>query len=83
MIDWKAKLSSRKFWMALIGLISGLLMAFKVDAQTVETVSGCILSAGSVVAFIIGEGLVDAAGAASDLIVQAKDEVEDQPPDEE
>lgn len=66
MIDWKGKLTSRKFWMAVVGLVAGILMAFKVDAGTVETVSGVIMSAASVVAYIIGEGLADAAGAASD-----------------
>lgn len=67
MINWKAKLTSRKFWMAVIGLISGILLAFKVDAQTVETISGVILSAGSVIAYIIGEGLADAAHANDDI----------------
>lgn len=61
MIDWKAKLTSRKFWMAVIGLISGILLAFKVDAKTVETISGVVMSAASVIAYIIGEGLADAA----------------------
>ena len=60
MIDIKRKLCSRKFWVALIGLVSGLLLAFKVDAETVETVSGCIMSAASVIAYIIGEGMADA-----------------------
>jgi uncharacterized membrane protein len=62
-IDWKRKLTSRKFWIAVVGLVSGLLMAFKVDGQTVETVSGCIMAGASVIAYIIGEGLADAAGA--------------------
>ena len=61
-IDWKKKLTSRKFWLAVIGLVSGLLMAFKVDAETVETISGVIMSAASVIAYMIGEGLADAAG---------------------
>lgn len=75
MIDWKTKLTSRKFWLAIIGLVSGILIAFRVDAETVETVSGVIMSAASVVAYIIGEGLADAAGAASDapLIVGTAD----------
>lgn len=75
MIDWKAKLTSRKFWLAIIGLVSGILIAFRVDAETVETVSGVIMSAASVVAYIIGEGLADAAGAASDspLIIGTAD----------
>ena len=65
-IDWKKKLTSRKFWLAVIGLVSGLLMAFKVDAETVETISGVIMSAASVIAYMIGEGLADAAGVNKD-----------------
>lgn len=63
MIDWKRKLTSRKFWMAVIGLVSGLLLAFKIDAETVETISGVVMAFGSVVAYIIGEGMTDAANA--------------------
>jgi hypothetical protein len=62
-IDWKRKLTSRKFWLAVVGLVSGLLMAFKFDADTVETISGVIMSAASVIAYIIGEGMTDAANA--------------------
>ncbi|MBQ3372247.1 MAG: hypothetical protein IJG40_03820 [Oscillospiraceae bacterium] len=61
-IDLVRKLTSRKFWVAIVGLVSGLLLAFKVDAETVETVSGIIMAAASAVAYIIGEGLVDAEG---------------------
>ena len=60
-IDWKRKLTSRKFWLAIVGLVSGLLMAFKVDGETVETISGVIMAAASVIAYTIGEGLADAA----------------------
>ncbi len=62
-IDWKSKLTSRKFWMAIVGFISGILIAFKVDAQTVETISGVVMAGASVIAYIIGEGLADAAHA--------------------
>ena len=60
-IDWKRKLTSRKFWLAVVGFVSGMLLAFKIDAATVDTVSGVIMSAASVIAYIIGEGLTDAA----------------------
>ena len=60
-MDWKRKLTSRKFWLAVCGLVAGLLMAFRVDADTVNEVTGCIMAASSVVAYIIGEGLADAA----------------------
>lgn len=62
-IDWKRKLTSRKLWLAVAGLASGLVIAFRGSAETAETVSGCVMSAASVIAYIIGEGLTDAAGA--------------------
>lgn len=59
-MNWKQKLTSRKFWVAIVTMVSGLILAFKGDAELVETVSGCIMSAASVIAYIIGEGLTDA-----------------------
>lgn len=54
------KLTSRKLWLAVAGFVSGLLVAFKVDAETIETISGLIMSGASVIAYIVAEGLVDA-----------------------
>ena len=65
-IDWKRKLTSRKFWMALATFVAGLILAFKGDAKTAETVSGCIMSAASVIAYVVGEGLADAAAIKSE-----------------
>lgn len=64
-MDWKRKLTSRKFWLAVVGLVSGLIVAFGGSSETVETVSGCIMSAAAVVAYTIGEGLADAANIKS------------------
>lgn len=58
-IDWKRKLTSRKFWMAISGFVVGIIMAFNGSAEVAETVSGCIMSGASVIAYIIGEGLAD------------------------
>ena len=60
-IDWKRKLTSRKLWVAIAGFVTGLVLAFNGSADVAETVSGCVMSLGSVVAYIIGEGLTDAA----------------------
>lgn len=60
-IDWIRKLTSRKLWIAAVGLVSGLIIALGGSAETAETVTGCIMSAASVVAYVIGEGLTDAA----------------------
>ena len=58
-IDWKRKLTSRKLWVAVAGFVAGLIVAFGGDSTTAETVSGCILSGAAVVAYIVGEGLID------------------------
>lgn len=65
MINWKNKLTSRKFWMAIIGLVVGVLAMFGVPGNLTSQISGVIMSLGSVIAYIVGEGLVDAAGAAN------------------
>jgi len=59
------KLTSRKFWMALAGLIVGILALFAVDANTTTQISGVIMSLGSVIAYIVGEGLVDASAVST------------------
>lgn len=60
-IDWKRKLSSRKLWVALAGLVSGLILAFGGTESTAATVSGVILQAASVFGYLMAEGLADAA----------------------
>ena len=62
LIDWKRKLSSRKLWAAVAGIVTGLAMAFGLDENTVSTVAGAVVSVASVVAYIMAEGKVDAEG---------------------
>lgn len=50
--------------LAIVGLATGLIVAFGGSEETAQTVSGCIMSTASVIAYIVGEGLSDAAGAA-------------------
>lgn len=63
-IDRKRKLTSRKPWIAVVGLATGLIVALGGSKETAQTVSGCIMSTASVIAYIVVEGLSDAAGAA-------------------
>ena len=55
------KLTSRKLWVAVAGLVSGLVIAFKGDAEVAETISGLILQAASVLGYLLAEGLADSA----------------------
>lgn len=59
-IDWKRKLTSRKFWVALVGFVGALLLAFNVDSGSVEQITSIIMSFASLIAYILAEGLVDA-----------------------
>lgn len=59
-IDWVRKLTSRKFWVALIGFVGALLVAFNVDAGSVEQITSIIMSFASLIAYILAEGFVDA-----------------------
>ena len=61
-IDWIRKLSSRKLWAAVCGIVTGLAMVFGLDENTITAVAGAVVSAASVVAYIMAEGKVDAEG---------------------
>ena len=60
-IDWKKKFTSRKFWAAVVGFVTPLLLAFGVAESDAAQITSIIMAGASVVAYIIGEGLVDAA----------------------
>ena len=65
MNDIIRKLTSRKFLLALVGVVSGLALAFGVEGSeiVVSTVGGIITALGSAVAYIGAEAKVDAAAA--------------------
>jgi len=64
-INWKTKLTSRKFWAAVTGFATAILVAFNVDNLTIEQVVSIISACSVLVAYIIGEGLVDSAKASN------------------
>lgn len=59
-IDWKAKLSSRKFWVTLVGFVTPTLLAFGATESTASQVAAIIMAGGAVIAYILSEGMVDA-----------------------
>jgi predicted anti-sigma-YlaC factor YlaD len=64
-INWKQKLTSRKFWAAVTGFVTAILVAFKVDELTIEQVVSVISASAILIAYIIGEGMVDVARTGS------------------
>ena len=63
MIDWKKKLTSRKFWVSLCSFITNVVVFFNVGEDTAVKITALVMAAGSLIAYIIGEGLIDAANA--------------------
>jgi phage shock protein PspC (stress-responsive transcriptional regulator) len=69
------KISSRKLWLALAGVATGIAMAFGVDAGEVATVAGAVTTILSVTVYVAAEGKVDAAavGQAAEQVQLAAD----------
>ena len=67
--DIVRKLTSRKLWIAVAGLVSGIMLYKGADAGSVESITSIIMAFASVIAYIVGEGLADSAGARSGIEV--------------
>ena len=75
-IDWKAKLSSRKFWALVAGLVSSLLVAFNVSDGSVAQVTAIITAFGSVAVYIFAESSVDKAAVNNDSKTKGDEKAE-------
>ena len=61
------KISSRKLWTAVFGIVSGLSIVFGLDQGVISTLSGAVVSVASVIAYIVTEGKIDAASVADTI----------------
>ena len=69
------KLSSRKLWMALAGIFTGVAMALGADSTDVSEVAGAATAIVSVVTYIVTEGKIDAESV-KNAIIEIQDGVE-------
>lgn len=69
------KFASRKLWMAIAGVATGVAMALGVETSDVSTVAGAVTAIVSVVTYIVTEGKVDAVGVAQ-AVTATQDAVE-------
>lgn len=60
-INWVKKLTSRKLWTAVASFVSMMIVATGGAENTATQVTAIIMAGASVIAYIIGEGLTDAA----------------------
>ena len=59
-INWKRKLTSRKFWLSVAAFVSLLIIACGKDKTVAEQVSAIIMAGATVIGYVIWEGLTDA-----------------------
>lgn len=55
------KITSRKFWVALIGFVAALLTAFNVPEASAAQITSIIMAFGSLIAYVFAEGWTDSA----------------------
>lgn len=60
-IDWARKLTSRKFWAAVVGFVTPIMTLAQVPESVAVQVTAIIVAGGVLIAYIIGEGMTDAA----------------------
>jgi phage shock protein PspC (stress-responsive transcriptional regulator) len=73
-MNWKKKLSSRKLWAAIVGVVVGIAAAFGLDESEWVQIAGVVTSAASVVAYIFGESKIDAAASVPIIIPDVEKE---------
>ena len=73
------KLTSRKLWMAIAGIATGISMVLGVDSTEITSVAGGVVALISCVAYIITEGKIDAEGVKNTIIEiqEAVDTIQD------
>lgn len=81
--DWEAfkiKLTSRKFWLAIISFVTMIMAARGADEGSIAQAASIIMAGASVLAYIIAEGLVDAKGSKDTF--NSETHIYNLPPDE-
>lgn len=53
------KLTSRKFWLAVVSFVTCIAVFMGGSSETIDRVASLIMAGGTIIAYIIGEGLAD------------------------
>lgn len=59
-MDWKRKLSSRKFWLSVASFVSMMIVARGGTENTATQISALIMAGASIIGYCLSEGLADA-----------------------
>lgn len=57
--EFKEKLLSRKFLTMVVSFVTAILIFFNVDRGSVESIGSLMTLAGTIIAYLLGQGFVD------------------------
>jgi len=58
-MDWKRKLSSRKFWAAVAGFITAIGAALRMSPDSVNHITSVVMALGVLMIYMLSEAYVD------------------------
>ena len=70
------KLTSRKFWAAVVSFVTCIGVFLGGSSATLERVASLIMAGGTIIAYIIGEGLADSSPKEYNYYYQGNGEVQ-------
>lgn len=70
-IDWVRKITSRKLWVAIVGLVTSTMLVFGVAESDASQIAGIIMQAATVLGYLFAEGLTDASNT---NVIETKEE---------
>lgn len=77
-INWVKKLTSRKLWTAVASFVSMMILATGGAENTATQVTALIMAGASVIAYIIGEGLTDAANIEAEVGIEEQEDTDEE-----
>lgn len=72
--NWKRKLTSRKLWLSIASFVGMMITANGGTENQAAQVTALIMAGATVIGYVIGEGLTDAANVGMDVQVDIEDE---------
>lgn len=76
MRDWKKKLSSRKFWSAVIGVVLSIMVIYGSSDEEKTKITGLITACSTLIIYILAESNVDAHHTDNIAPVEEHEEIE-------
>ena len=76
-MNWKRKLSSRKMWAAIIGVVISVMVMFGASEDDKNKVVGLITACSTLAIYILSEGSIDSNNKYTELIELDEDDGDD------